>query len=227
MTLGVFPAYPASADGRPSVCPVTCLSSWRQPAVGTSVSVGMMAHSCHDTKTVSVWACYCQCASSIPLVDSNTEVDHFEFQIWLKSKWISAGCSSTEVAACDLLFQCLSSASARCQFKSTPSRWHFSSPSPGEWELDASSISLHWPPTLLHILKPSGHFTTCSSWWQEAKARWNCVSLSKLPGVRLPGNDCLIKASASASLRLLFSTAFNSYLLLPISSSHSKLSLSV
>lgn len=31
--------------------------------------------------------------------------------------------------------------------------------------------------------------------WQEARAHWKCVSLSKLPGVRLRGNNCLIKTS--------------------------------
>lgn len=106
ITLGdcILPAYPAFEDELMQLPHCACCHLsviLKEPAAGTSTSVGMMGCSCCDTKTVSLCAhlqmCeyYWICISSFTLplassiVPSNIQVNHFQFQICMKSKRIA------------------------------------------------------------------------------------------------------------------------------------------
>lgn len=78
--------------------------------------------------------------------------------------------------------------------------WHFWSIFPGEKVLDASGTSLQWHPSYYKIQNLLATFLCRATDWQQAEAFRKCVSLSKLPGVRLRGSNCLIKTSLSLTI---------------------------
>lgn len=152
------------------VCAVTCLSSLREPAAGTSTSVGMMAYSCNDIETISVCAhlqvcdylCICKSSFTLSLAIfcfclqtfKSTTLGKIKMNINYLHAHVPKMYNLCKFTAFSSLFQLLSSACTHCHFKSVTSskcptcRWHFPSIFPGEWVLDASGTFLHWPPTL-------------------------------------------------------------------------------